>query len=1731
MKTVFRLASVFCIALVLAIVLVAIPITSGFVTTGPEPVMAQDSGSVVTVTILHTNDFHGRLETDYKGRGGSAYMATVITDIRAARGTDNVVLMDAGDAYFAAPPISQLALGESTIDIYNQLGYNVATFGNHEFDKGEAVVISRTNQSNFPWVGSNIVISGTDWTHPTWAKPYVTMTVGTAPDTAVLGIIGLDTVETPIVSFVPDTLEFKDFTETILHYHDEIMAQSDALVVLAHQGTEDAGAYKGLKTVARELVDAGKPVSLMIGGHQHQLLDPAVVVSGTTIVQSGYYGRYLGDVEVTINAATNSLTVVKNTYHTINNSITPNAAISTSVASWANKVAPKLNESVGVTNIDLTRDYNNESVMGDFVTDSMLWKANQIENGAVDIAFTNPGGLRADITGDLPYAITWGNTFDVLPFGNALTVMDLTGAQVQALLDQSATLFKGTLQTSGATWSWYNDTGDATPTAWGAYDVKVNGAPLERDKVYRVATNDFLATGKDGWVTFAEGTNRNEYLYADLQESLNEYIATISPIEASDIVGGRIKKLDKVVTILHTNDTHGRWLADAYYGDPNGFAYLATHIANERAKNPNVLLLDAGDTLQGNAFAQYFRNETPNPIMGGMNLLKYDAMTIGNHDYNFGKETFATMLGQANFTLLGNANVDDDGSYGFLNDNVEEYITKNIDGVNVTILGLTTPNVPQYELPSNIEGLTFDQITSTVQTILPQIKANDNPDVIVSLNHIGYDVYKGDYNCDTVLAQQVSGLDVIIGGHSHTTLDPSVMVTSTVNPAGTLVAQTYKYALNLGKVNIGFTGNVTDGYEIVFREGYLLPASEVSATTNVSMTNYLAPFETQLTSYTEQEIGSTTTPIDSLNGYTEETNNANLQTDAAVFKLAQEGVNVDFHLSGAMSNKKVADTAAVTEPYKLTINDMYALMPYENSLVAMTMNGPQLKTVLERAYRNYWYYNYTEYPWGGYSHYTTCMLDISKNGNIVYYDTPNITPTVSSANVLSLMINGQPVDFLDATKYYTVSTVNYLAAGSCNFNDDGATLWPLDQLVEDTQYYVRDSVIDYIKATGTIAPEIEGRLKFETEMPDTTVTILHTNDFHGRLETDYKGRGGSAYMATVLNDIRTAKGADNVVLMDAGDAYFAAPPISQLVLGESTIDIYNQLGYDVATFGNHEFDKGEAVVISRTSQSNFPWVGANIVNSGTDWTHPAWVKPYVTMTVGTAPNTVVLGIIGLDTAETPIISFAPDTLEFKEFTETILHYYDEIMAQSDALVVLAHQGTEDAGAYKGLKTVARELVDAGKPVSLMIGGHQHQLLNPAVVVSGTTIVQSGYYGRYLGDVEVTINAATNSLTVVTNTYHTINNSITPNAAISTSVAGWVDKVAPQLDESVGVTNIDLERDYNNESVMGDLVTDSMLWKANQIENGAVDIAFTNPGGLRANITGALPYMITWGNTFDVLPFGNALTVMDLTGAQVQALLDQSATLFKGTLQTSGASWSWYNDTGDATPTAWGAYGVKINGAPLESDKIYRVATNDFLATGKDGWVTFAEGTNRNEYLYADLQEALNEYIATITPIEASDVVGGRITKSFGNSVSADTTTTLTDVAEDIASIVVPAGAVSESITLVHSPIVTVSSVPSSFAPAGSAFSLDAFQNSSLQSDFKFDKPIIITLSYTDTDVAGKNESSLHLRYWNDSTWVDDGISCSTPANYQLVCTIEHLSDFATFTKSSSQIYLPVITRN
>ena len=797
--------------------------------------------------------------------------------------------------------------------------------------------------------------------------------------------------------------------------------------------------------------------------------------------------------------------------------------------------------------------------------------------------------------------------FTVLPFGNATVVGDMTGAQILDVMNHGPQI-AGVIQPAGAKYTYYaykDANPGPQPYAWGAFDYCVVSKatkacePLEMDKTYRVGTNEFLApAGGDGYNGFKYMTNIT--YWGDMLNAVNAYVSKNHGTAATAYRGpngngtldGRITRdgTDAAnsgsivpITILHNNDSHGNLAKTSFVG----YTQLATLIKQEELHNPGrTLLLNGGDQIQGDAMMYYFKTSytgkasdgTPlpdalktNPMMAVMNALGYDAMTLGNHEFNFGSDVFKGVLGQTKFPVLG-ANVSDTGAYGLSaadgGDGVKPYVEMDLDGIKVAVLGITNHRVPNYELPSNIPGLTFSDPIAAGAKYAPQLFAKG--DVVVALTHIGFtenpSSVEVDKNVDTNFAAQVPGVDAIIGSHSHT--DPSKQTAYSgaykylpalvggPDNVPVIVTQAYRYNNYLGEVVLGVLPKMKltvadveafaaskaiksmgvknsllaklSAVEASFDAGDTATAinqlkafiNEVKAQSGkqiskaaadaliadanwmiankamsravASAGQYLAvtsttpedpaikaivdPYVAVLNSYNNTVVGQTTAPIDTMKAFTEETNGANLQADASVFELAKNGItDVDVHLSGAMTNKLIAVGATPASPVTLKVSDMFAAMPYENSLVVLSMNGPQIKAVLERAYRNYYYYKYVP-GYGGYSYYTTCMIDTNKVGQITYDDTSPSLP--DGNNVISLTINGTPVDFADATKYYNVSTVNYLAAGSCNFNDGGVSLWPLDQIVHDTQFYVRDAVIDYITHEGTVSPAIEGRLVF-----------------------------------------------------------------------------------------------------------------------------------------------------------------------------------------------------------------------------------------------------------------------------------------------------------------------------------------------------------------------------------------------------------------------------------------------------------------------------------------------------------------------------------------------------------------------------------------------------------------------------------------------------------------------------
>ncbi len=373
-------------------------------------------------------------------------------------------------------------------------------------------------------------------------------------------------------------------------------------------------------------------------------------------------------------------------------------------------------------------------------------------------------------------------------------------------------------------------------------------------------------------------------------------------------------------------------------------------------------------------------------------------------------------------------------------------------------------------------------------------------------------------------------------------------------------------------------------------------------------------------------------------------------------------------------------------------------------------------------------------------------------------------------------------------------------------------------------------------------------------------TILHTNDFHGQLEAS-GSNPGMARVAYVVNAIRTTKGTENVLLVDPGDE-MQGSLLSNLGDGTPTgkgiptIDVYNNMFYDVATFGNHEFDWGQVNLGNRTSEANYPYVSANIVVNDTGncatagWTTPTFVDggPFQVLTVGPSGSTVDVGFIGVTTTETPIITVSTATagLCFKDPLASIEHYYDAMKAAgADVIVVLSHLGFNDGGYGYGIpvigdKTLPKSLITDGKPVDLIIGGHSHTNLSStgATVVGGkTTVAQAYYNGRQLGQADMTFDPGTGAVTVAWTT-NAISTSGPKDPTIDALITSYATDPAylALINTPVGYSAVDLGRSNTGDNMMGTFIDDAIynFLNTDSVATNDVDIFFNNAGGIRTD---------------------------------------------------------------------------------------------------------------------------------------------------------------------------------------------------------------------------------------------------------------------------------------------------------
>lgn len=524
------------------------------------------ASQLVRVNLLAINDFHGNLDAPARGAyvvdranprsnamtpaGGAPRLATAVKQLSER---PNTIMVAAGDLIGASPLLSSLFHDEPTIEALSQMGLAITSVGNHEFDEGWQELKRMQDggchpkdgcKGPKPFAGATFeYLAASTWLEDgtTLFPPYTVR----AFDGVKVGFIGLTLEGTPdvITPAAGVGLRFTDEAETVNALVPKLQAEGiQSIVVLLHEGGFTTGAQddcRGLSGAIAEIVPKfDKAVDVVVTGHTNGIY--ICQVDGRLVTSAGAYGTRVTDISMVIDRQTGDVVGTSAKDIVIaEDAYAEDPAQVALIGEYRKLADPLMKREVGRAAGEITRNRNThgESAMGDIIADAMLATAKK-QKPDTAIAFMNPGGIRADIPMNNG-VVTFNDIFAVQPFGNDLVVMTLTGSEIERILrEQYQPTGNNILQVSeGFEFAWRQPAGQPIEIVPGS--MKLNGVPLVPGQPYRIVTNNFLATGGDGFAGFKIGTNRIT-VGGDI-EALESWTAQNT---LSNTIKSRIRKVD-----------------------------------------------------------------------------------------------------------------------------------------------------------------------------------------------------------------------------------------------------------------------------------------------------------------------------------------------------------------------------------------------------------------------------------------------------------------------------------------------------------------------------------------------------------------------------------------------------------------------------------------------------------------------------------------------------------------------------------------------------------------------------------------------------------------------------------------------------------------------------------------------------------------------------------------------------------------------------------------------------------------------------------------------------------------------------------------------------------------------------------------------------------------------------------------------------------------------------------
>ncbi len=502
------------------------------------------------------------------------------------------------------------------------------------------------------------------------------------------------------------------------------------------------------------------------------------------------------------------------------------------------------------------------------------------------------------------------------------------------------------------------------------------------------------------------------------------------------------------ITILGTTDLHGNINPIDYYtnkADNRGLAKVATLINRVRKEQPNVVLVDSGDTIQGTPLESFHsrkNNVRTDPMMLVMNSLNYDAMAVGNHEYNFGLKVLEKARGEAKFPWLS-ANTYEKGTE---RTHYKPYIVKDVARVKIGILGLTTPGVPHWDNPPNYAGLEFRNPVPEARKWVQTLRTQEKVDVVVVAMHMGLgeDLRTGEKNTGQIpheneavtIAKEVPGIDVIFMGHTHRDV-PSLYIN------GVLLTQANHWGRHLARADL-YLQKEPSGWRVYAKSARTIPADD-RVEPDPAVVQLAEPYDRQTQEWLEREIAQSPEDL---------TAEEARFRDTAILDLVQK-VQLEAGKADVSMVASFNQNARISKG-PVTVRDVTELYVYENTLAVLEVTGQQLKEALEHSAKYYKTYepgkslrDLIDEKIPAYN------FDIAEG---VTYEL-DISKPIGS-RIQNLRFKGQP---LALTRKLRLATNNYRVNGG-----GGYTMYKNAPVVYRSSEEIRELLIDWLERNKTV---------------------------------------------------------------------------------------------------------------------------------------------------------------------------------------------------------------------------------------------------------------------------------------------------------------------------------------------------------------------------------------------------------------------------------------------------------------------------------------------------------------------------------------------------------------------------------------------------------------------------------------------------------------------------------------